>query len=104
MNNMYGSPNSTGYANPNQMPSQTNYAQAFNFNQINPQLFNQFGGFQNFQNQFNTFANNFMNGMAGNMPTNPQQAVQQALDRGQMSPQQFAMLRRQANMLTGMNL
>lgn len=81
-----------------------NPAAMLNFNHANPEIFNPFGGFQQFQNNFNTFANNFMNGMAGNIPTNPQQAVQLALDRGQMTPQQFAMLRRQANMMTGMNL
>ena len=81
-----------------------NPAAMLNLNRANPEMFNPFGGLQQFQQNFNTFANNFMNGMAGNMPTNPQQAVQLALDRGQMTPQQFAMLRRQANMMTGMNL
>lgn len=71
-----------------------------NFNGANPQMFNQFGGFQQFQNNFNNFANNFRNRFS----MSPQQMVQQALDSGNMSPQQFAELRRMANAMTGMNL
>lgn len=70
-----------------------------NFNNANPQMFNQFGGFQQFQNNFNNFVNNFNNKFS----MSPQQMVQQALDTGQMSPQQFAELRRMANAMTGMN-
>ena len=80
-----------------------NPAAMLNLNQADPSMFNQFGGIQQFQQNFNAFANNFMNGMAGNIPLNPQQAVQNALDTGKMSPQQFAHLRRMANMMTGMN-
>lgn len=87
----------------NQQPQTTPINNQFtnlNFNNANPQMFNQFGGFQQFQNNFNNFANNFMN----NMSMSPQQMVQQALDRGDMTPQQFAELRRMANSMTGMNL
>lgn len=80
-------------------PQVSNPAGMLNFNSTNPQMFNAFGGLQNFQNNFNNFANNFMN--TANM--SPQQMVQQKLDSGQMTPQQFAEIRRIANSLTGMN-
>ena len=66
-----------------------------NFNQNNP-MFNAFGGYQNFQMQFNNFVNSLGQ-------QDPQALVQQMLNSGKMSPQQFEQLRQQANMLTGMN-
>lgn len=36
----------------------------FGINTQPSQMFNQFGGFQQFQNNFNNFANNFMNKMS----------------------------------------
>jgi hypothetical protein len=91
-NNPYSNPNPQQQFNNPQTPQ-------LNFNNANPQMFNQFGGFQQFQNNFNNFVNNFNNKFS----MSPQQMVQQALDTGQMSPQQFAELRRMANAMTGMN-
>lgn len=66
------------------------------FNQNNP-IFNAFGGFQNFQMQFNNFANSLGQ-------QNPQQLVQQMLNSGKMTPQQFEQLRQQANQMMGPKL
>ena len=63
------------------------------FNQSSP-IFNAFGGFQNFQMQFNNFANSLGQ-------QNPQQLVQQMLNSGKMTPQQFEQLRQQANQMMG---
>ena len=49
-----------------------------------------FGNMQNFMNQFNQFRHNFNN-------QNPQQVVQQMLDSGQMTQQQFNQLSQMAN-------
>lgn len=97
-NNPYQNVNPQQY---NNSPQQAQMPQTpqLNFNNANPQMFNQFGGFQQFQNNFNNFVNNFNNKFS----MSPQQMVQQALDTGQMSPQQFAELRRMANAMTGMN-
>lgn len=54
-----------------------------------------FGNMQNFMNQFNQFRQNFGN------QQNPQQMVQQLLDSGQMSQQQFNQLSRMANQILG---
>lgn len=63
---------------------------------MNNQLFNRFGGFANFMQQFNQFKQNALsNGL------NPQQQVQQLLNSGQMSQEQFNQLRDMANMITG---
>ena len=63
-------------------------------------IFNMFGGFNNFQNQFNAFKQQF------NMQNNisPQEKVQQLLNSGQMTQQQFDQLREMANKITGKNL
>ena len=61
----------------------------------NNPIFNMFGGYANFQNQFNQFAHNVPNGF------NPQQQVQQLLNSGQMSQEQFNYFRSIANMITG---
>lgn len=53
-----------------------------------------FGNMQNFQKQFQ----NFQNQMRG---VNPQQKVQEMLNSGQMSQQQFNQLRAIVNQLTG---
>ena len=60
---------------------------------MNP-ILSMFGNFQNFQNQFN----NFQKQMIG---VNPQQMVQQLLNSGQMSQQQFNQIRDIANQITG---
>ena len=56
-----------------------------------------FGNMQNFQRQFQ----NFQNQMRG---INPQQKVQEMLNNGQMSQQQFNQLRNIVNRLTGRNM
>ena len=63
---------------------------------MNNPLFNRFGGFANFMQQFNQFKQNALsNGLI------PQQQVQQLLNSGQMSQEQFNQLRDMANMITG---
>lgn len=59
----------------------------------NNDLFQRFGGPQNFINQFNQFRQRFGN------QSNPQQIVQQLLDSGQMSQQQFNQLSHMANQI-----
>lgn len=66
---------------------------------MNNNLFNMFGGFNNFQNQFNAFKQQFM---AGGI--SPQEKVQQLLNSGQMTQQQFDQLRMLANQITGKNM
>lgn len=61
---------------------------------------NPFSNFQNFQQQFNSFAQNFQQ---QNQGVNPQQLVQGMLNNGQMSQQQFNQCRMMANQITGMN-
>ena len=53
-----------------------------------------FGSMQNFQQQFANFQKQMGN-------VNPQQKVQEMLNNGQMSQQQFNMPRMMANQLTG---
>ena len=60
-------------------------------------MFQRFGGPQNFMNQFNQFRQT----MGGQQ--NPQQMVQQLLDSGRMSQQQFNQLSQMANQLLNMN-
>lgn len=60
---------------------------------MNP-IFQMFGNFQNFQNQFSTFQQQ-MNGV------DPRQKVQELLNSGQMSQEQFNTLRVLANQITG---
>lgn len=60
-------------------------------------LFNMFGGYQNFQQKFNQFVANFNR----QSQLTPQQRVQQLLDSGQMSQEQFNHLSQMANMITG---
>lgn len=66
-------------------------------NMFNPknQAFNMFGGYQNFMNGFNSFAQQ--------MQQDPRQQVQQMMNSGQMSQQQFEWCRQMANQITGMN-
>ncbi len=68
---------------------------------LNPQnmAFNQFGGFGNFNSQFQNFANQIPNPQQ----FNPQQMVQNMLDSGQMTQEQFNQLRMMANQITGQN-
>lgn len=63
----------------------------------NNPLFNMFGGFVNFQRSFNSFAQQFNN--QGSQ--NPQQVVQNLLNNGQMTQDQFNQIRDIANAITG---
>ena len=54
-----------------------------------------------FMQQFTQFRDTWMKQNPG---ANPQQAVQQLLNEGKMSQQQFEQLRNMANSFTGMNL
>ena len=62
-------------------------------------IFNMFGGIQNFQNQFNLFKQNM-----AQQNTDPKQKVQELLNSGQMTQQQFEQLRQIANRITGKNM
>ena len=62
----------------------------------NNNMFQRLGGAQNFINQFNQFRQNFGN------QQNPQAIVQQLLDSGQMSQQQFNQLSQMANQILNM--
>lgn len=66
---------------------------------MNNGFYNQFGGFMNFMNQFNQFKQNIQqNGI------NPQAQVQQLLNSGQMTQEQFNQFRAMANQITGKNM
>lgn len=76
------------------------------FDRLNPQpqqpvqnqnpIFSMFGGFQQFQQNFNAFAQSMsQQGMT------PQQMVQNLLNNGKMSQEQFNQLSQMANMITG---
>ncbi len=63
------------------------------------QIMQMFGGQQNFQNRFNAMQQQFaMQGI------NPQQKVQELLNSGQMSQDQFNRLRAMANLISGRNM
>jgi hypothetical protein len=63
------------------------------------QIMNFFGGMQGLQNKAQTLAGNL-----NRMNMNPQQMVQQMLNDGRMSQEQFNELREAANKITGKNL
>lgn len=64
---------------------------------FNPmQLFSFFGGQQRFNDQFNQFGQE-----AQQNGVDPKQRVQQLLNSGQMTQEQFNMCRNIANMITG---
>ena len=62
-------------------------------------IFNLFGGIQNFQNQFNLFKQNM-----SQQNMDPKQKVQELLNSGKMTQQQFEQLRQIANRITGKNM
>lgn len=64
---------------------------------MNNQLFQRFGGPQNFMNQFNQFRQTF------NGQQNPQQMVQQLLNSGRMTQEQFNQLSQMANQIMNKN-
>ena len=70
----------------------------FNFNPQNP-LFGRLGGFNNFINQFNTFQQQF--GKSAQM--SPQQIIQQKIQNGEITQEQFNMMAQMANQLMGRN-
>lgn len=73
------------------------------FNPNNP-AFNQFGGFNNFQNGLSQFAQIFGQGNNGaNLEQMAQQRIQEMLNSGKISQEQFEMARQKAMELTGMN-
>lgn len=53
----------------------------------------------NMMQQFQTFVNNFQQ-----MGRNPREVIQELLNSGQMSQQQYEMLRQKANQIMGMNI
>lgn len=70
---------------------------------VNPMAFQQMMNnaqqMQQFQQQFGQFQQQFQ----GNGQMNPQALVQQKLNSGEMSQQQFEQLRQMANMMMGTN-
>lgn len=67
------------------------------FNPNNP-IFNQrFGGFNNFMNQFGAFQQQFNQ----SAQLSPQQIIQQKIQNGQISQEQFNAMAQMANMMMG---
>lgn len=66
------------------------------FDKNNP-IFNTLGGFANFQTNFNNFIQNFQS----QVNITPEAKVQELLNSGAMTQEQFIQLKRTANMLTG---
>lgn len=64
--------------------------------QQNP-LFAMFGGFNNFNSQFNNFAANFKN----QSQMSPEERIRQLISSGQMSHEQFNQYASMANMIMG---
>jgi hypothetical protein len=73
-----------------------------NFNQQNPQLYDQFGGFNNFLNQFNNFVQS-MQQQAGpqGMAAYAEQQMRDALSSGKISQEQFNAMAQRANQMLG---
>ena len=66
-----------------------------------PNFMQMFGNMQNMQNRFQQFVQNFQQQNGGNM--NPQQMVQQLLNSGRMTQDQFNQIQNMANMFFGKN-
>lgn len=64
------------------------------------QMMNNAQQMQMFQQQFQMFSNQMMNGPQA---FNPQMMVQQKLNSGEMTQQQYEQIRQQANMIMGTN-
>lgn len=64
---------------------------------MNNNMFQRFGGPQNFMNRFNQFRQAF------GSQQNPKQMVQQLLDSGRMSQEQFNQLSQMANQILNRN-
>ena len=66
-----------------------------------PNFMQIFGNAQNMQSRFQQFVQNFQQQNGGNM--NPQQMVQQLLNSGRMTQDQFNQIQNMANMFFGKN-
>ena len=66
-----------------------------------PNFMQMFGNMQNMQNRFQQFVQSFQQQNGGN--TNPQQMVQQLLNSGRMTQDQFNQIQNMANMFFGKN-
>lgn len=71
-----------------------------NINPNNPLIMQLFGGYNNFNNAFTNF---MRNPMFQNQQITPQQIVQQKLNSGEMTQEQFNQLRMIANQIMGTN-
>lgn len=71
-----------------------------NINPNNPLIMQLFGGYNNFDNAFTNF---MRNPMFQNQQITPQQIVQQKLNSGEMTQEQFNQLRAIANQIMGTN-
>lgn len=71
-----------------------------NINPNNPLIMQLFGDYNNFNNAFTNF---MRNPMFQNQQITPQQIVQQKLNSGEMTQEQFNQLRAIANQIMGTN-
>lgn len=71
----------------------------FNFNPQNPLFQQRFGGFTNFVNEFNNFRQQF----GQNAQMSPQQIIQQKIQNGEISQEQFNQMAMMANQMMGIN-
>lgn len=80
-------------------PQPNMFNNQLNANQMAPNpILNMFGNMQNFQQQLNSFAQSLQN---GSQQMNPQQMVQNLLNSGQMSQEQFQAFSQIADQMTG---
>ena len=71
----------------------------FNFNPINPLFQQRFGDFNNFVTEFNNFRQQF----GQNAQMSPQQIIQQKIQNGEISQEQFNQMAQMANQMMGIN-
>ena len=67
------------------------------FNPNNPIFGQQFGGYQNFMNQFQAFSQQFQQ----SAQLSPQQIIQQKIQNGQITQEQFNAMAQMANAMMG---
>lgn len=72
----------------------------FNFNPQNPLFQQRFGGFNNFVTEFNNFRQQF----GQNAQMSPQQIIQQKIQNGEISQEQFNAMAQMANQMMGINM
>lgn len=70
---------------------------SYGFNPNNPLFGQQFGGFNNFMNQFGAFTQQFNQ----TAQLSPQQIIQQKIQNGQITQEQFNAVAQMANSLMG---